>query len=592
MPYQNPLHIIAEKLRDEPIQPAMLKAWRKELMLQFDLQGTTTIKIKGVEYDKQGVLEAFAGMEQDFELHRKIYRRPLLLNFLEKGDLELFRLRENYAFLKEPGEANLSEFRSVFTPAFSKAYRKNLESSDKASVRFTQLLTEFVKQVDPINSYTYYAESFARLHSELKTLKPHCYEPKKSKNSLKTEVLSPLFNNRTRLKFENLPPDFYPLKNRLSIQAYEIFYQVFKEPGVKIMSYDKASLELLLACARMGLFTQRKTENEPYLTAKIKELEEAVAEKNKHPVVRYGQPLAIGCFLYVIIFVLVWLLSGGKNASKSRSYQPPKGSFLIGSLVNTEYWEENMLGWYETEHLARGYRARQVLFFSKKYRGEEIWITESISPPHNSCMSKRKFSWRIFKDGNSQLPELQLTYDYVENSDCTHPERLQSLAQTSLGKERHRVEVNVVFNKSNDFKWNNETYTEFLPKPEFRSRFTEAKGILTEKIQRMEIYFFLKNQTVFGDKNIQQFYEIRADRAYKRIFYAHKQFPTAKAIGELKIQESQWYLDFKVTEQDKPDSKLLFSWERVPHLNEKGEIVSAAFDFYQSKEKEIIPVAK
>ncbi|MEZ4933485.1 MAG: hypothetical protein R2788_15360 [Saprospiraceae bacterium] len=55
MAYQSPLHILDGKAIQQ-VDANSLKKLRQEMLLQFDLQQQTTIKINGVEYDKADIL--------------------------------------------------------------------------------------------------------------------------------------------------------------------------------------------------------------------------------------------------------------------------------------------------------------------------------------------------------------------------------------------------------------------------------------------------------------------------------------------------------------------------------------------------------
>ena len=125
MSYKNPLHIIRD--RDlSSVSPEKLKMWRKELMLRFVLGGGTTIKVNGKEYDKQGVLDAFEGMQGDLSLHVRILENEVLLNFLEDGNLRLFNNVNAFDRLNEGGL--FGDVKDLFIPRLSetlvKSYRK------------------------------------------------------------------------------------------------------------------------------------------------------------------------------------------------------------------------------------------------------------------------------------------------------------------------------------------------------------------------------------------------------------------------------------------------------------------------------------
>lgn len=101
MPYHSPLHIFDGK-NLSGVDEASLKRLKKELLLQFDLQQQTTIRLNGQEYDKASLLAAFDELKTDAEFHLRLYRNKDLLNFLEKGEVRFFENKKNRVDWNDP----------------------------------------------------------------------------------------------------------------------------------------------------------------------------------------------------------------------------------------------------------------------------------------------------------------------------------------------------------------------------------------------------------------------------------------------------------------------------------------------------------
>ncbi len=95
MKYSSPFHLLPE--RDiSALESNDLKRWKKELLLQFDLQQTTTIDIEGKQYDRNGVLQAFDNLKDMPEYHWRLYQNKPLLDFVEGGYVNFFDDEENW----------------------------------------------------------------------------------------------------------------------------------------------------------------------------------------------------------------------------------------------------------------------------------------------------------------------------------------------------------------------------------------------------------------------------------------------------------------------------------------------------------------
>lgn len=95
MKYSSPFHLLPE--RDvSALESNELKRWKRELLLQFDLQQSTTIEINEKEYDKNDILQAIDSLKDMPEYHWRLYKNKPLLDFIEGGYINFFDHKKNW----------------------------------------------------------------------------------------------------------------------------------------------------------------------------------------------------------------------------------------------------------------------------------------------------------------------------------------------------------------------------------------------------------------------------------------------------------------------------------------------------------------
>lgn len=95
MKYSSPFHLLPEH-DVSALEPNDLKRWKRELLLQFDLQKSTTISVKEKEYDKNSILQAFDSLKDMPEYHWRLYQNKPLLEFIEEEYIDFFEHKENW----------------------------------------------------------------------------------------------------------------------------------------------------------------------------------------------------------------------------------------------------------------------------------------------------------------------------------------------------------------------------------------------------------------------------------------------------------------------------------------------------------------
>lgn len=130
MKYVSPFHLLPERdiftLNDNDV-----KRWKKELLLQFDLNQSSVISMNDKEYDKNTVIEAFDKLKEHPDDHIKLYHNKPLLKFIEEGDTGFFSGFKNYThFVDKPFRDWIAPF---FIPQYDEAVYQLIASEERES---------------------------------------------------------------------------------------------------------------------------------------------------------------------------------------------------------------------------------------------------------------------------------------------------------------------------------------------------------------------------------------------------------------------------------------------------------------------------
>ena len=98
--YKSPLHILPayEVTR---LTPKELKRLRKELLLRFELNQTTQILLNNQAFDKETLLSNIAELTKNGVFHQQVFKHPVLLDFLENGNIHFFEAENARIFFEE-----------------------------------------------------------------------------------------------------------------------------------------------------------------------------------------------------------------------------------------------------------------------------------------------------------------------------------------------------------------------------------------------------------------------------------------------------------------------------------------------------------
>ncbi len=139
MKYTSPFHLLQER-NTSAFTDDNLKRWKKELMLQFDLNQSTIININRKEYDKSDILQIFDNLKDNPEYHWQLYQNKPLLEFIEDGYVDFFDNEESWADFENTSYRNwLAQW---FMPQYDDTIFQIAESENPNNPEIFETLAE------------------------------------------------------------------------------------------------------------------------------------------------------------------------------------------------------------------------------------------------------------------------------------------------------------------------------------------------------------------------------------------------------------------------------------------------------------------
>jgi hypothetical protein len=447
MEYKNPLHIIRDKDLSS-VTPENLKRWRKELMLRFNLGGDTTIEVNGKEYDKQGVLEAFEGMQGDLSLHARILGDPALLNFLEDGNLRLFNGVNAYDSLNESGL--LSEVKNWFIPRLSKTFVSSYRKKNSEAATQVNKVFRFSEDMDELDRSACFSALYGELSLDVIALRLMTQSPFTGGRGLALKPeLAEYLNKDRQAYLKRLPSEFSDLRDRYGRAAYQMVYALYQRRKTNYIGLDMQTLEILEAGVNISFFGA-SANNLRWLKDKSKELEHIIKLKGKGLWGKFGEPLLYGCLIYIVVFSIIFFIAYGSGGSDStKAYKRDTGGIIMDSVIDDDYWSKCMLGWFESEKEG----VKRELLFDEKGEGRALWEISGDNSGNKGCRIIRPFKWRVIKKGHNYNSELLLTYEPTADS-CL----LKNSKVDIFNKEQFPLALNW-FQHPEGFKFGKEAFT-------------------------------------------------------------------------------------------------------------------------------------
>jgi len=296
MKYSSPFHLLqgrdASALTDDK-----LKRWKKELMLQFDLNKSTTIKIKKKEYDKNDALQVFDNLKDRPEYHWRLYQNKPLLNFLEYKHIDFFDDEENWADLEDISYRNwLAQW---FIPAYDRMICRITEVKNRNSLKMLQRLGDSDFQLPE----EWQDQALVKTHRLFKTFVQQAeflFENRlfigKGKVKFKPEIHQYLDVHYANV-LNILPNNFDYLRRRYSDFSYNIIIVAFNGRRA-FKEFEKQSLNSVAEAARISL----AIDNDKYSKSLLQDIEAYQKQS-------WSKDLGAGLIFLLLLIFLIRLLN-------------------------------------------------------------------------------------------------------------------------------------------------------------------------------------------------------------------------------------------------------------------------------------------
>ena len=577
MQYKNPLHIIRDKDLSS-VTPENLKRWRKELMLRFNLGGDTTIKVNGKEFDKQGVLEAFEGMQGDLSLHARILQDPALLNFLEDGNLRLFNGVNAYDRLNEEGL--LEEVKDWFTPQMSKTLVSSYRKKDSEAASQVSKVFRFSADMNDLDRNACFSALYGELSLDVISLKLIAQNPfAEGRELVLKSELAEYLNKDRHAYLKRLPSEFSDLRDRYGRAAYQMVYALYQQRQDNYINLDLQTLEILEAGVNISFFGA-SANNLRWLKDKSKELEHIIKVKRKGLWGKYGEPLMHGCLIYIVLFpIIAFIMYGLGDDVKETRNTPTTAGLVMDSVIDYNYWSKCMTGWFEA---TESEFVQRELLFDENGRGQAYWEFKEDNSGNGSCSITRIFKWQIIKKGDNENSELRLIYEPTSDS-CL----LKNSKIGTQNKEQFPLAINW-FQYPEGFKFGKVEFTLKQVDTSYLSQYSDASANLRLKVKGMEYLKKLQRKVLFSDYINEKLYSIVSLKEYSFLYLNSTRGMGLGKFAEIRDIEEEPYLVFLEYLTEMPPAAVYFDLNDVRYKNKRGEIVVGNVRLFKTTNRRVV----
>ncbi|MEZ4956430.1 MAG: hypothetical protein R2825_22925 [Saprospiraceae bacterium] len=418
MKYHSPLHIFDGK--NISFEDAnSLKKLRQEMLLQFDLQQQTTIKINGAEYDKAAILSFFEELKTDGEFHWRVYKNKDLLNFLEKGDFQFFSNSNNWKELEDPA------FQAWVAPYFIEKLSESIyKCAEEKGFRSMNRLHTLNKSGFPMSDEIkdqVYAKAFSFLN--------------KTVAAAMLAAINPFIENSDRVFkkeiHEYLQPHYF---NALKALPYTIFQPVLKSYSQLAMQLmrkafykdrpfaDFSKNELKLLAHATDIYLHENPDNKDMIKLS-KDLRSSIHGGGQ----KTGSELSGALLVKILIFIVILAAristcSSNKKNNYSISYpqanyQSPTTYMPTITAIN----RSKMIGTWEANFLMGkdSIPIKRTIALTNSFRGAASWQLFDKAG-HEICNLSQTFLWEIFPDRHKPAGNYQMKYKYVHGTLINH----------------------------------------------------------------------------------------------------------------------------------------------------------------------------
>jgi len=296
MQYNSPFHLLPK--RDlSVLTNDDLKRWKKELLLQFDLNKSTTIDINQKEYDKNDILQAIDLLKDRPEYHWRLYQNKPLLNFIENGDINFFKDKlSQQGFYDKPYQDWLAKW---FIPAYDDAIYECIEKEEERYLKKLKKICRSKFYLPKSWRNSAYQKTFVFFNNLINEAEE--YILRKNYMTRKDPVkFLPKIHGYISVHYASvltyLPDDFEYIKLKYAKFAYRFGIEVMRVHGHYLYAIEKKSLYTLGDAFQVD-FIIRQTEQSLALMDKVRQ----------HAPIPYQRLLNFSMASFAIVSCLIWI---------------------------------------------------------------------------------------------------------------------------------------------------------------------------------------------------------------------------------------------------------------------------------------------
>ena len=250
MTYHNPLSIFSDSQLQQ-IYDGNLKAVKKELMLQFQLEESVTINLNGKELDKNGVIKLLEEIERDLGLHAEIFKNKDLLRFLEDGNLKLFEDARS-----EEDEVDDRYYETIIDMIIRKLNNITANCANQPGFKSNKKLKsifKFTESLQPHQQTAAYQLAYEIIDQKVIKIRSSFTTPFKQNDrySFRQEIHKHVDNSFYN-QFQYLPPHFENAKRTYGVWCNNVVVAEPLENKAKLRDFDKETLRTIARAAEIA----------------------------------------------------------------------------------------------------------------------------------------------------------------------------------------------------------------------------------------------------------------------------------------------------------------------------------------------------
>lgn len=428
MKYTSPFHLLPAR-NMQALTADGLKRWKKELMLQFDLNQNSVIDIDGQEYDKNDILQAFDLLKDRPDFHLRLYQNKPLLNFVEKGDFDFFKNEKNWEdFWDTPYRDWVGQW---FIPAYDKMVYGLVENKSFEALEDLQNLQsskfhlpdEWGSEAHQ-KSYRYLSQFVEKADVALEAMPP-VESPKIKLHKELREYVDLYYANLMKL----LPQEFEGLQRQYGNFAHNVIASIFHTER-KFRDIERESLITLREAAQIDINIRDDDYSKgllPLIEQYLLDRQESNKEKSNY-------------WLWILFVLVIFGLRVCRNMSSNDN------KFATTTIIehsNIDYFKDvqkyDIIGTWNVVQL--GNIAKTLTFISDS-SGTMMALIQNPST-EEVCKITGEFTWTLVgQELDVYFKNIQLVGDFTQPNSTDNLLKNKVLDSFSESLKVHAKRVN------------------------------------------------------------------------------------------------------------------------------------------------------